>query len=131
MKNEEVVNLGQKHFKSNPLLLDEFTTFISGIPYPESLLPEPELVDLSDEEDEEKFDEKVNLLDEEDDLGGDNCPCACHHATGNVHCTHCSLKFVNGRVYSRDGKTLRPVKIEYPFGKNNDKGKKRRKKQRK
>ena len=34
--------------------MDEFTTFISGVPYPESLLPEPEIVDLSDEEDDDK-----------------------------------------------------------------------------
>ena len=34
--------------------MDEFTTFISGVPYPESLLPEPEVVDLSDEEDDDK-----------------------------------------------------------------------------
>ena len=37
-----------------------------GVPYPENLLPDPEMINLSDEEDEEKgnFDEKVNLFGE-------------------------------------------------------------------
>lgn len=36
------------------------------MPYPENLLPDPEMINLSDEEDEEKgnFDEKVNLFGE-------------------------------------------------------------------
>jgi len=136
---EELLAFGQKHFKSNQVLLDEFTTFISGVPYPESLLPEPEIVDLSDEEDDDKgvFDqfermEKINLLDAEDDLGSDMCPCRCHPGPGTQHCTHCSLKFVNGRVYSRDGKTLRPVKIQYPSNSNSSsRTKKKKRKQQK
>ncbi len=132
VKNEEILSLGQKYFKNHQAVLDEFSTFVSGLPYPESLLPEPEIVDLSDEEDEDHsktvYEEKINLLDAgEDDLGGDNCPCACHSSTGTQHCTHCSLKFVNGKVFSRDGKTLRPVKIEYPSS-DSGRGKKRRKK---
>ena len=85
IKTEELIAFGQKYFKSNQALLDEYTTFISGVPYPENLLPEPEHVDLSDEEDEDKgvfdqFDkmEKISLLDGEDDLGSDTCPCSCH-----------------------------------------------------
>ena len=83
---DELLNLGQKYFKTNQRILDEFTTFISGkadknvndlihgidyllflgVPYPENLLPDPEMINLSDEEDEEKgnFDEKVNLFGE-------------------------------------------------------------------
>ena len=49
--------------------------------------------------------------------------------SGTQHCTHCSLKFMNGRVYSRDGKTLRPVKIQYPSNSNsNNRAKKKKRK---
>lgn len=135
VKSDEIMNsLGNKYFKSHPVLLDEFSTFISGLPYPENLLPDPEVVDLSDVEEDEIFDEKINLCDGEDDLGGDNCPCACHHpmpASSTQHCTHCSLKFVNGRVYSRDGKTLRPVKIQFPNSGNHSKNKRRKRRKQK
>ena len=46
LKQEEVVALGQRYFKSNQMLLDEFMTFVDNVPYPEHLLPEPEIVDL-------------------------------------------------------------------------------------
>ena len=134
VKAEEVSQLGQKYFKTNQHLLDEFMSFVSDVPYPEGLLPEAEMIDLSDEEDEDKgtFDEKINLLEDgtEDDLGGEQCPCACHPtAAGSQHCIHCSLKFVNGRVYSRDGKTLRPVKVQFPPNAGSStKGKKKRRK---
>ena len=87
---------------------------------------------MSDEEDEDKtiFEEKLNLVQQDDDLGGPTCPCACHPAlSANNHCTHCSLKFINGKVYCRDGKTLKPVKIQYPnTGKSGPKKKKRERK---
>ena len=28
--------------------------------------------------------EKINLLEGEDDLGSDSCPCSCHPAPGNL-----------------------------------------------
>ena len=63
---------------------------------------------------------------EDEDLGGDNCPCGCHSRTPkerinqqqqlslvlNPHCLHCSIKFVNGKLYLRDGKNLRPARAE-------------------
>ena len=133
VKTEEVAAIGQKYFKSNQLLLDEFMTFVSGVPYPEGLLPDPEVIDLSDEEDEDKgtFDEKINLDDNDEDLGGENCPCACHPAPGgSSHCIHCSLKFVNGKVYARDAKVLRPVSVTYPSSSKTSKRKKCKKRQR-
>ena len=46
IKTEDLIAFGQKHFKENQALLDEFTTFITNVPYPENLLPEPEDIDL-------------------------------------------------------------------------------------
>merc|ERR550539_511182 len=34
------------------------------------------------------------------------------------HCIHCSIRFINGKIYARDGKNLKPVKVKYPSGKN-------------
>ena len=132
VQTEDIVNLGHKYFKNSPQLLDEFMTFAEEVPYPKGLLPDPEVIDLSDEEDEDKatFEEKINLLDDEDDLGGPICPCSCHPAlTGSNHCTHCSLKFINGKVYCRDGKMLKPVKVQYAkAGKSISKKKQRKRK---
>lgn len=109
----------------------------------EHLLPEPEHIDLTEEgEDgaETGAGAAVAYLDyelidlsseaataEDDDLGGDNCQCGCHSRTSkdktnqqqNVitpHCLHCSIKFVNGRLYLRDGKNLRPAMAEVARG---------------
>ena len=134
VKTEEIISIGQKYFKNSPLLLDEFMTFAGNVPYPRGMLPDPEIIDLSDEEDEDKatFEEKINLLDDEDDLGGPNCPCACHPAllTGSNHCIHCSLKFINGKVYCRDGKMLKPVRVQYAksLAKAGERGKKKQRK---
>ncbi len=50
-------------------------------------------------------------------------PGSCHvnvqKAEEGTHCIHCSLTFINGKVYSRDGRTLRPVRVEYPPGARN------------
>ena len=137
VKTEDVIALGKNYFKSNKHLLDEFMTFVSGVTYPEGLLPEPEIIHLTDEEDDNilssshhhHFDEKIDLTSTDDDLGGENCPCGCHpdHAAVDAgHCIHCSLKFINGKVYSREGKTLKPVKIQYSSS-NVNKGKRKRK----
>ena len=112
----------------------------------EHLLPEPEHIDLTDEA--EDGTEKgagtavthpdYELIDlsseaataEDEDLGGDNCPCGCHSRTPkerinqqqqlslvlNPHCLHCSIKFVNGRLYLRDGRNLRPAMAEVARG---------------
>ena len=46
VKIADITNLGQKYFKTNQHLLDEFMSFASGVPYPEGLLPEAELICL-------------------------------------------------------------------------------------
>ena len=129
VKTDDVIALGKNYFKSNKHLMDEFMTFVSGVTYPEGLLPEPEIIHLTDEEDDispnNPFDEKIDFsTSTDDDLGGENCPCGCHPDAG--HCIHCSLKFINGKVYSREGKTLKPVKIQYSSS-NVNKGKRNRK----
>ena len=130
VKTDDVIALGKNYFKTNKHLMDEFMTFVSGVTYPEGLLPEPEIIHLTDEEDEispNPFDEKIDLTSTDDDLGGDNCPCGCHPDSADAgHCIHCSLKFINGKVYSREGKTLKPVKIQYSSS-NVNKGKRNRK----
>lgn len=70
----------------------------------------------------------ANFLDEEDDFGGEHCKCTCHPTAdpSSQHCIHCSLKFINGKVYSREGKTLRLVKVQ--FSSSSSKLKKKRKK---
>lgn len=132
VKLEDVVAIGTKWFKSNQHLLDDYMSFVTGVPYPEGMLPEPEVIDLSDEEEEESMlEEKINLLEDESEFGGDNCPCACHPAPNTGHCIHCSLRFINGKVYSRDGKILRPVKVNYPPGESPFSNKKKEKKRKK
>ena len=79
--------------------------------------PDYELIDLSSEA----------ATVEDEDLGGENCTCGCHSRTSkerinqqqpqlslvlNPHCLHCSIKFVNGKLYLRDGKNLRPARAE-------------------
>ena len=49
VKNEDLINFGTKYFKNSQLqngsnLFDEFMTFITDVPYPEGLLPEPESI---------------------------------------------------------------------------------------
>ena len=107
----------------------------------EHLLPEPEHIDLTDEAEDGTetgagtavTHPDYELIDlsseaataEDEDLGGENCPCGCHskerinpqqpHQPSlvlNPHCLHCSIKFVNGKLYLRDGKNLRPARAE-------------------
>ena len=109
----------------------------------EHLLPEPEHIDLTEEAEDGTetgagtavTHPDYELIDlsseaataEDEDLGGENCPCGCHSRTPkerinpqqpqpglvlNPHCLHCSIKFVNGKLYLRDGKNLRPARAE-------------------
>ena len=110
------------------------------------LLPEPEHIDLTEEGEDgtetgaagaavANLDyELIDLSSEaatteDDDLGGENCVCGCHsrtskervnqqqqHMVMSPHCLHCSIKFVNGRLYLRDGKNLRPAMAEVAKG---------------
>ena len=105
----------------------------------EHRLPDPEHIDLTEDgEDGTETGAAVTNLDcelidlsseaanaEDDDLGGDNCACGCHSRTSrdrvnqtvvSPHCLHCSIKFVNGRLYLRDGKNLRPAMAEVARG---------------
>ena len=113
----------------------------------EHLLPEPEHIDLTEEGEDgaetgagagaSVANLDYELIDlsaeattaEDDDLGGENCPCGCHsrttkdkinqqqqNVTMSPHCLHCSIKFVNGKLYLRDGKNLRPARAELPRG---------------
>ena len=58
--------------------------------------------------------------EEEKLYGTDQCPCKCHpkQQSASNHCIHCSIRFINGKVYAREGKVLKPVKVKYPAGKN-------------
>ena len=109
------------------------------------LQPEPEHIDLTEDGEDvgyeaaiattvTNFDYEVIDLSsevaaavaEDDDLGGENCVCGCHpgpskeagraHPVVSPHCLHCSIKFVNGRLYLRDGRNLRPAKAEVVRG---------------
>ena len=94
---------------------------------------EPENIDLSDEENDvanEDSQQEQHQLDgyehirdipeteEEKLFGTDQCPCHCHpnkQPTSN-HCIHCSIRFINGKIYAREGKVLKPVRVQYPRG---------------
>ena len=58
------------------------------------------------------------------DFGGENCKCRCHlgqepdRIEDGTHCLHCSLVFIQGKVFIRDGKSLKPGRLEYPSGQN-------------
>lgn len=68
------------------------------MPYPESLLPDCEMLDSCDEDDDDESETvgseriKVPTNPEESNFGGDNCPCSCHPIPNSAHCIHCSLK---------------------------------------
>ena len=108
------------------------------------LQPEPEHIDLTEDGEDVGYEaaiaatvtnfdyevmdlsSEVAAVAEDDDLGGENCVCGCHPRPSkeagraqpvvSPHCLHCSIKFVNGRLYLRDGKNLRPAKAEVARG---------------
>ena len=96
--------------------IDKTLIFIFQAPTPDSILPEPEIIDFDGGQDDldDKLDEVVIAADSSpnnsnidpgaerislpealnDDFGGDNCSCRCHEnhkGEEKIHCIHCSL----------------------------------------
>jgi len=121
-----------KTFKSNQVLQDEFLSLLpGGPPRPDVMgVIQPEHIDLDDMDNEtdprlevERI--ELELTEEEKLYGTDRCPCGCHPkpaaegavaAVSNPHCIHCSIRFINGKVFVKDGKVLKPVIVEYEDG---------------
>jgi hypothetical protein len=67
--------------------------------------------------------EELNLVGEDDDdpFGGERCPCQCHDKDDPKlkarlrHCVTCGLKFVDGGVFVKVGKSIRPAKVSYIY----------------
>ena len=136
--SEELRNFAAKWFKGNQQLIDIFVSFLPDQTEERERIwnrIEPEDIDLSDEEkdisSEINRSEQINLKDyehikdipeteEERLFGTEQCPCQCHPKTPPItsHCIHCSIRFINGKIYAREGKILKPVKVTYPCGKN-------------
>ena len=135
---DELRNFASKLFKGNQEIIDLFLSFMPGHTEERERAwncIDPEMIDLSDEENEaaseSKHNEHDNLngyehikdipeTDEEKLYGTEQCPCQCHpkNQPTSSHCIHCSIRFINGKIYARDGKNLKPVKVKYPSGKN-------------
>merc|ERR1712173_375453 len=129
---EDIRSFAHKTFKTNPLLCDEFLGLLpsSQSPPAEVLLSNiaPEHVDLDDDdmngEDELSrqnhrpgFEHmELPLSEEERGYGTEKCCCSCHVGPVAPHCLHCSIKFINGKVYAKDGKALKQVVVQYPDG---------------
>ena len=120
--NEDTIkNLASKLFKGNQYLHDAFLALLPQAPCPDSMLPEPEFINLDDEDDETATGEKIDLpASHDDDYGGENCKCRCHvgqergKVEDGIHCLHCSLVFIDGKVYIKEGKILKLARVEYP-----------------
>ena len=136
LKTEDFRNMACKLFKGNQNILDTFLSFLPDQTEEGDRVwknVEPESIDLSDEENDvvnEDSQQEQHQLDgyehirdipeteEEKLFGTDQCPCQCHpkkQPTSN-HCIHCSIRFINGKIYAREGKMLKPVRVQYPRG---------------
>jgi hypothetical protein len=135
---EDLRSFASKLFKGQDNIIDSFKSYLPGHTEERDKVwntIEPEMIDLSDEENDahnalnqnEKnqfngYEHIKNIPETEEEklFGTDQCPCKCHpkqQSTSN-HCIHCSIRFINGKVYAREGKVLKPVKVKYPAGKN-------------
>jgi hypothetical protein len=136
--SDDLRNFASKLFKGNQQLIDTFVSFLPGqMEHREKIWNciDPEIIDLSDEENEpsngpsqaenDQFKGYEHIKDipeteEEKLFGTEQCPCQCHPRSQSItsHCIHCSIRFINGKIYAREGKVLKPVRVKYPAGKN-------------
>ena len=135
---EDLRSFATKLFKGQDQIIDSFISFLPGHAEEKSKIwnsIEPEIIDLSDEENEtpnalnayEKnqfpgYEHIKNIPETEEEklFGTEQCPCQCHpkNLPASNHCIHCSIRFINGKIYAREGKILKPVRVKYPAGKN-------------
>ena len=135
---DDLRNFASKLFKGQDQLIDSFKSYLPGHTEERSKIwnsIEPEMIDLSDEENDaphgltqneqnqfQGYEHIKNIPETEEEklYGTDQCPCKCHpkQQSASNHCIHCSIRFINGKVYAREGKVLKPVKVKYPAGKN-------------
>lgn len=109
--------------KGNSVLMDYFLQLLPDCRPPENFLIDYEEIDYpelnSDVSDDEDVFETIHVPEVEDVFGGDSCPCSCHDGedekfkTRTHHCTPCSTKFINGKIFIQCGKLLRPAKIVF------------------
>ncbi|XP_067001212.2 GON-4-like protein [Anabrus simplex] len=113
--------------KGNSLLADSFLQLLPQERPPDSIVSEFEEMDCGDADSYHSGDdqfETVEVPDQKDMYGGDQCLCVCHE-TGDdkyrrraVHCVSCGTKFIYGRVFVQTGKVLRPAKVVFDVDKN-------------
>ena len=136
--SEDLRSFATRLFKGNQQLIDEFISFLPEHTEERARLwknLDPEIIDLSDEENEfaagssqkdldslQGYEHIKNIPETEEEklFGTEKCTCLCHPKNRLVtsHCIHCSIRFINGKIYARDGKVLKPVKVNYPNGQN-------------
>ncbi|KAL0278504.1 UNVERIFIED_CONTAM: hypothetical protein PYX00_000315 [Menopon gallinae] len=120
---DDVTNAILPLLKGNTVLQDYFLKLLPNGAPPNNFLTDFEEVEYPElnsdiSEDEEHF-EIVRVPEMEDVFGGDSCPCNCHNSedekfkTRNMHCTSCSVKFINGKIFIQQGKLLRPAKVTF------------------
>ena len=132
---EDLRNFATKLFKGQDQIIESFVSFLPDHAEAKTKIwnsLEPEMIDLSDEENEisneneqsqfQGFEHIKNIPETEEEklFGTEKCPCHCHPTTlpATNHCIHCSIRFINGKIYAREGKVLKPVRVKYPPGKN-------------
>ena len=135
---DDLRNFASKLFKGNQQLIDTFVSFLPGqMEQREKIWNyiDPEIIDLSDEENESSSGpsqvendqlqgyehiKDIPETEEEKLYGTEQCPCQCHPKSQSItsHFIHCSIRFINGKIYAREGKVLKPVRVNYPAGKN-------------
>ncbi|XP_040565889.1 uncharacterized protein [Lepeophtheirus salmonis] len=113
----ELQTLAQNIFKSNLTLYNEFLSFLPNVILEDQVFTSQESeVDVIQDKAPPEF-EKAFLPKQNDiEQGSDNCVCMCHtpeESIKKVHCVHCSLRFVNGQVYRKDGKITRSLQVAY------------------
>ena len=136
--SEDLRSFATRLFKGNQQLIDKFMSFLPEHTEERARLwqnLDPEIIDLSDEENEfaagssqkeldslQGYEHIKNIPETEEEklFGTDKCTCLCHPKNRLVtsHCIHCSIRFINGKIYARDGKVLKPVKVNYTNGQN-------------
>ena len=136
--SEDLRSFATRLFKGNQQLIDEFMSFLPEHTEERARLwqnIDPEIIDLSDEENEfaagssqkelhslQGYEHIKNIPETEEEklFGTEKCTCLCHPKNRLVtsHCIHCSIRFINGKIYARDGKVLKPVKVNYTNGQN-------------
>ncbi|XP_008195801.2 uncharacterized protein mute [Tribolium castaneum] len=110
-------------FKGNAALTDWFLQIFPYERPPKLLTGRPhEVIDWSKElarPPDSEICETVVFPDTDDPYGGHSCVCTCHNGenlqfkTRSQHCNNCGLKFIQGKIFINNGKSLRPAVVSF------------------